>query len=177
MTRTVIRETGWPSLFRAAAVSVWLAIAMSALALDAPKGKVVLTLSGGISESNAKDKTAEFDMEMLAKLPQHSFKTRTPWHDQVREYTGPRLRDVLAAVKADGKVLKAIALNDYQVEIPAEDAAKFDVIVARLADGKPMAVRDKGPLFIMYPFDTTESLQSPLYYSRAAWQLKAIEIQ
>lgn len=40
-----------------------------------------------------------------------------------------------------------------------------------------MAIRDKGPLFIMYPFDTTETLQSPLYYSRAAWQLKAIEIQ
>lgn len=178
MIRTSIRETAWPSLFRAAAVSALLMVAASALALDAPKGKVVLTLSGGITESNAGEgKKAEFDMAMLEKLPQYSFKTRTPWHDQVREYTGPRLRDVLAAVKADGKVLKAIALNDYQVEIPAEDAAKFDVIVARLADGKPMAIRDKGPLFIMYPFDTTEVLQSPLYYSRAAWQLKAIEIQ
>jgi hypothetical protein len=177
MTRTAIREAAWPCRFRAAAVSALLMIASSALALDAPKGKVVLTLSGGIEESNAEGKKAEFDMAMLEKLPQYSFRTRTPWHDQVREYTGPRLRDVLAAVKADGKVLKAIALNDYQVEIPAEDAAKFDVIVARLADGKPMAIRDKGPLFIMYPFDTTEILQSPLYYSRAAWQLKAIEIQ
>lgn len=177
MTRSVIRGTVWSSLLRAAAVSACLAIATSALALESPNGKVVLTVSGGISETNAEGKKAQFDMAMLEKLPQHSFKTRTPWHDQVREYTGPRLRDVLAAVKAEGKVLKAVALNDYQVEIPAEDAAKFDVIVARLVDGKPMAIRDKGPLFIMYPFDTTETLQSPLYYSRAAWQLKAIEIQ
>jgi len=175
MTTPTSRTRVWIPLFRAA-TALWL-VGASALALDAPKGKVVLTLLGGIADSNAAGKKAEFDMAMLAKLPQHSFKTRTPWHDEVREYTGPRLRDLLAAVKADGKVLKAIALNDYQVEIPAEDAAKFDVIVARLADGKPMSIRDKGPLFIMYPFDTKETLQSPLYYSRAAWQLKAIEIQ
>jgi hypothetical protein len=39
-----------------------------------------------------------------------------------------------------------------------------------------MPVRDKGPLFIIYPFDTDASLRSERYYSRAAWQLKSIEI-
>jgi len=145
-------------------------------ALDAPSGKVVLTLTGLISEGNQGNAKAEFDMAMLEKLPQHRVKTRTPWHEEVREYTGPRLRDVLSAVKASGKTIRATALNDYVVEIPWEDIEKYDVIVARLADGKPMTVREKGPLFIMYPFDSSETLQSPLYYGRAAWQLKAIEI-
>jgi hypothetical protein len=146
-------------------------------ALDAPSGKVILTLTGLIGEANQGKTKAEFDMAMLEKLPQHRLKTRTPWHEEVREYTGPRLRDVLAAVKSSGKSIRAIALNDYMVEIPMEDIEKYDVIVARLADGKPMTVREKGPLFIMYPFDSSETLQSPLYYGRAAWQLKAIEIR
>lgn len=154
-----------------------LAMGGPVLALETPSGKVVLTLSGTISGGNRGEARAEFDMAMLEKLPQHRMKTHTPWHEAVREYTGPRLRDVLAAVNAKGKVLKAVALNDYVVEIPFEDAEKYDVIIARLVDGKPMTVREKGPLFIMYPFDSTEGLQSPLYYSRAAWQLKAIEIQ
>lgn len=166
---------GW---FRRGLVPAMLLGAMLAVqALDAPSGKVILTLTGLISEGNQGKTKAEFDMAMLEKLPQHRIKTRTPWHEEVREYTGPRLRDVLAAVKSSGKTIRAVALNDYVVEIPLEDIEKYDVIVARLADGKPMTVREKGPLFIMYPFDSSETLQSPLYYGRAAWQLKAIEIR
>ena len=51
------------------------------------------------------------------------------------------------------------------------------LLLARLLDDKPMAVRDKGPLFIIYPFDQHEELRTALYLSRCAWQLKAIEVQ
>jgi hypothetical protein len=39
-----------------------------------------------------------------------------------------------------------------------------------------MAVRDKGPLFIMYPFDRRPDLRNAVYYSRCVWQLKALDI-
>jgi hypothetical protein len=35
------------------------------------------------------------------------------------------------------------------------DAASTKVIVARLIDDKPMPVREKGPLFVVYPFDSS----------------------
>ena len=41
----------------------------------------------------------------------------------------------------------------------------------------PMSVRDKGPLFIIYPFDESEDLRSERYYSRSAWQLKHLEVE
>ena len=48
-------------------------------------------------------------MKMLESLPQTSFTTATPWWAQPRKFTGPLLRDVLAAsggypfkLKADG---------------------------------------------------------------------------
>ena len=75
-----------------------------------------------------------------------------------------------------GPQLRAVALNDYRVAIPADDAQRFDVLLATQLDDQPMAVRDKGPLFIIYPFDSHATLRNPVYYSRCAWQLKAIEV-
>lgn len=145
------------------------------LALEPPAGKVVLTLSGRISQPN-RDGRAEFDMAMLEQLPQHSFVTQTPWYSKPRKFTGPLLRDVLAAAGTQGSMLRAIALNDYRVDLPVEDTQRHDVLLARLLDDQPMAVRDKGPLFIVYPFDAKSELRNALYYSRSAWQLKTIEV-
>ena len=151
-----------------------------ARALDAPDGTVVLTLSGRVRLPNRQahgEPQADFDMAMLERLPQHSFTTRTPWYSLPRKFTGPLLRDVLAAASAQGQSLRATALNDYRVDIPFEDVQRYDVLLARLLDDKPMSVRDKGPLFIIYPFDANSSLRKALYYTRCAWQLRAIEVQ
>lgn len=145
-------------------------------ALERPKGKVVLSLTGKVSQVNAEGR-ADFDMDMLARLPQSSFTTRTPWDKEPRRFSGPLLRDVLAAAGAQGSRLQAIALNDYRIEIPVEDARLFDVIVARLLDDQPMRVRDRGPLFIIYPFDSKAELRAQRYYARACWQLRSLDVQ
>lgn len=150
-------------------------IAMPAWALQPPSGDVILTISGKIDDVN-RDGTAVFDLEMLQKLPQQTFVTKTPWDKNPTKFTGPLLRDVLSAVKSHGKTLTALALNDYKTTIPAEDAALFDVIVAHRIDDMPISVRTKGPLFIIYPFDSKPELKSSKYYGRSAWQLKSIKI-
>lgn len=147
-----------------------------AQALEAPVGDVVLTLTGQLRSPNAGTE-AHFDMAMLERLPQASFSTRTPWYAQARRFTGPLLRDVLRAAGAHGKLLRARALNDYRVDIPFQDAQRYDIIVARLLDGAPMPVRDRGPLFVIYPFDAQSELRNAIYYSRSAWQLRSIEVQ
>lgn len=144
-------------------------------ALEAPAGPVVLTVRGRVAKPN-QGADAVFDMAMLERLPQTSFDSRTPWYAQARRFTGPLLRDVLAAAGARGRTVRALALNDYRVDIPYEDTQVHDMIVARLLDGRPMAVRDKGPLFILYPFDSKPELRSAVYYARSAWQLKTLEV-
>lgn len=144
--------------------------------LEPPAGPPVLTLSGRIGLTN-RPGAAAFDQAMLERLPQTTVQTLTPWYPQSRRFTGPLLRDLLAAVGAQGRQLRLLALNDYQVEIPLEDAQRFDVVVTRLLDGKPMTVREKGPLFIMYPFDDVPALRNSVYYSRCVWQLQRIEVQ
>lgn len=148
----------------------------SAQGLEQPKGRVVLTLSGKIGEGN-KGNDAVFDMAMLETLPQHSFTTRTPWYDRPVKFTGPLLSDLLALIKAQGTTISASAINDYTIRIPVADAKAHGIIVARLLDDQPMAVRDKGPLFVIYPFDSKAELRSSTYYERSIWQLKRMSIE
>jgi hypothetical protein len=40
-----------------------------------------------------------------------------------------------------------------------------------------MAVRDKGPLFIIYPYDSDPQLQNQTYYTRSAWQVAKLIVE
>ena len=145
------------------------AMASHVLAQAAPAGPVVLTVS-------SKQSRTDFDMARLERLPQRSISTETPWYSAARTFSGPLLREVLAAANATGSSARLVALNDYRVEMPLADAQRYDVILARLLDGKPMSVREKGPLFVMYPFDSQPQLRNAVYFSRCIWQLRSIEV-
>jgi hypothetical protein len=155
---------------------VALAHAPLAWALDAPKDKVVLTITGKVGAPN-KGPAAVFDMPMLQKLPQRTFTTQTPWEPKPTTFTGPLLRDVLAAAQASGTTLEATALNDYKITFPLSDAKDFDVVIAVKMNGEDIPVRTKGPLFIVYPFDSKPELKAAKYYERSIWQLKSLTAQ
>ena len=159
-------------------LGAWLCLQGSrpAWAQATAKGKVLLTISGRLDRANAAGR-ADFDLAMLDALPQHSYVTGTPWFKQPRKFSGPLLRDLLAAVGGRGETLVAVALNDYKVEIPIDDVRRYPVMLATRLDDEPMRVRDKGPLFIIYPFDANADLRSERYYSRAAWQLRHLELR
>jgi hypothetical protein len=39
-----------------------------------------------------------------------------------------------------------------------------------------MSVRDKGPLWLVYPYDSAAKYQSEVVFSRSIWQLNRLEI-
>lgn len=155
------------------AVAAVLLMAIGKVSATGPERLLTISTEGTAS----KQRTVHFDRAALEALPQRTFRTNSPWTKQPRAYTGPLLRDVLAAAGAQGTQLHALALNEYQVEIPFDDARRFDVIVAHRIDGKPIPVRKLGPLFVIYPFDETAELRSPRYYERSIWQLKSIAVR
>lgn len=147
----------------------------AAAALPKPTGDVVLTVSGAITTTNA-DGSALFDRALLDSLPQHSFTTSTIWTEGPNTYTGILLKDLLAAVGATGATVKATALNDYQISFPATEIAGDAPLVAYLTDGEPMSVRDKGPLWLIFPFDTNADYRTEETYARSIWQMDRIEV-
>ncbi len=163
------------AIFLATAAAAALLLTSPASALDVPKDGVVLTVMGAIDDTNATDR-AEFDMPMLKALEGRSGSMETPWTEGTTRFDGPLLRSVLEAVGAHGRTLRITALNDYSAEVPIGDATDFDTILAITMNGKPMSIRDKGPIFMIYPFDSNPELYNEKYFSRSVWQIKSIEV-
>ncbi|MBL0566345.1 molybdopterin-dependent oxidoreductase [Aeromonas veronii] len=121
------------------------------------KGEVVLT-------------RAEFEA-----LPQTEVKTQTPWTEGDHTYRGVLLRDLVKIYGLKSEEVKAVAINDYWAAVPLEDGDKYAVLLAEKQDGKALTLRNKGPLWIIYPLSDHPELNKELYYSRMVWQLTAIE--
>lgn len=141
-----------------------------------PQGAVVLTISGAIGNSN-KDGAAELDFAMLEALPRVQIQTATPWTEGVQTFEGVALADLMAFVSASGTTIFATAINDYMVEIPMSDAAVGRALVALSLNGQPMSIREKGPLWIVYPYDSSDNFKSEVIYSRSIWQLNRLEVR
>jgi len=151
------------------------AAAARADSLPAPQGDVILTVSGAITNTND-DGTARFDMALLDSLPQHSFATSTIWTEGVDTYEGVLLADLLDALGATGPNLLAKALNDYEISFPVADATAEGPLLAYRANGKPMSVREKGPIWMIFPYDDVEAFRTEQTYARSIWQLDRIVI-
>ncbi|RDW12453.1 molybdopterin-dependent oxidoreductase [Paracoccus thiocyanatus] len=117
----------------------------------------------------------------IAALPWRRIATRTRWTEGVQVFRGPLLRDVLTSgglTQSDlaGRNLLMKALNDFGTVVPADDAWSYDPVLAREMNGKPMRVRDKGPLWLVYPRDQRPELQSAVRDERWIWQLFEITV-
>ncbi len=167
--RTILR---WTAAFAAtAAVGPWRAGTANAGQLGKPTGDVVLTIDGAIGQANA-DGRADFDMAMLLAMPAAKISTTTQWTDGVTEFEGVLLKDVFAVVAASGKSIKATALNDYIADLDVETLVNSGAILAYRVNGADISVRDKGPLWIMFPFDENPQLKAETIYSQSVWQLR-----
>lgn len=142
--------------------------------LDEPKGEVVLTISGQIAKTNGGG-SARFDMAMLEAFPKHEFTTSSPWLGKSR-FEGVKLSVLLEAVGSTGETIDAVAINDYAVSIPIEDAVKQDALLAYKVDGAYLPVRMKGPLWIVFDYDGNPSVNNEVYFTRSIWQLKSMKI-
>lgn len=162
------------SIVHAIALVAVSTVPLLADTLADPEGEVVLTVSGLIEATNS-DVGAQFDLAMLEALDSTTIETSTIWTEGTHVFTGVPLAVLVEALGAEGTNLRATAINDYAVDIPLSDAVQAGPIVAYKMDGNVMSVRDKGPLWIIYPYDSNADYRSEVIYSRSIWQLDRIE--
>ena len=157
----------WPRWF----IAIWLILVPLGLgSMVARADEPILTITGPAG-------TVDMDVAAVAAIPTHETTTDTPWTDGTPVWSGPLLRDMFAKVGITAKdTVKVTALNDYAVTMPAADAFSIDVILATKRDGKVLSVRDKGPLFIIYPFAKNDALRTELIYGRSVWQVRRIDL-
>lgn len=164
----------------------WLALPLLALVsilpaqaevapLPKPAEATVLTVTGAIAATNAEG-TALFDLPMLQAIDVTGFTTSTTWTTGDVAFEGVSLRGLLDRLGVTSGTLKMYAVNDYMVEVPVSDAVEGGPILAYAQNGKTMSVRDKGPLWLVYPFDLNPDYRTEVIYSRSIWQLVRIEV-
>ncbi|WP_094023513.1 molybdopterin-dependent oxidoreductase [Maliponia aquimaris] len=143
--------------------------------LPQPQGTVLLTVTGDITNTNG-DGAARLDIDMLRAIGETSFETDTIWTAEPATYTGVELDDLLAYVGATGSQVDARAINDYAVVVPASDGVDGGPVVAYEMNGQPMSRRDKGPLWLIYPYASSSSYRTEVIYARSIWQLDRMHV-
>lgn len=114
------------------------------------------------------------DRDALAALPQTEFTTHTIWTDGPQRFTGVSLSALLARYGIVVERLDLVAVNDYTVTLPAEGIGPVYPVIAHSRNGTPMSLRDKGPYWLVYDYDSDPAFQRETVYMRSIWQLERI---
>ena len=146
------------------------------LPLPEPEGRVILEVRGNVGVTN-REGTAAFDLHMLESLGMTTLATTTPWTDGVIAFEGVLMADLLDAVHGTGDSVVARALNDYEIRIPLSDFRTWPVLLALKVDGEYLRIRDKGPMWIIYPRDDYSELDTDDTMDKSIWQLKHLIIE
>ncbi len=159
------------------AVLSWFPTA-EAYALDSPQGRVVLTVRGNIENTNSKI-GAQFDLSMLDKLPQKTIKTSTRWTSGVQVFEGVPVVELLRHLGAGGDKIEAIALDGYVTPLlKMDDLRKYGVILATKKNGEYLKVREKGPIWMIYPVDDFPELKNDLTTQyKLIWHLRTLVVK
>ncbi len=151
----------------------WLyLLASSAFASGLPAGTdpVLLTVAVG-------EELREYSLADLQALGTGILETWTPWTERKHVYGGIPLRLLVqdAGLPPDAFV-RLRALNGYHVTRPLGGLLEADAFLAFRCDGKLMAVRNKGPVWLLFPFSAQPHLNERDYRMAAVWMLSEITV-
>jgi hypothetical protein len=149
------------------------AAALAAFAMTQPAAAedVILTIQGDVADG-AHDFT---DADLMA-LPQITVETSTIWTEGVLTFSGPSLASLLDEIGAGDGDITLVAINDYVVEMPRDVIEAEAPIIAARIDGEPFSVRNKGPLWVIFPYDSDERFRAESVYAYSVWQLSGITV-
>jgi hypothetical protein len=137
---------------------------------------VILSVTGAISGAEGSGRI-DFDLNALEQLGLTKLKTWTPWTEGDVEFEGVWARRLMQAVGAQGTEVEARALNDYEEVIPIDDFHRYDVLLALRMNGQLMRTRDKGPIWIVYPWSDHPELDDFATREKSVWQLNALHVR
>lgn len=144
-------------------------------ALRPPEGEILLRVRGVAPHLQNQRDAAAFDLEMLQDLGVSSFTTKSPWASAAQTFRGTPLVALLQRLGIHDGELVARASNDFIATIPVSDAVPDGPLIAWEVDDKRLTLRNRGPLWLIYPFDSDPRWKFERIYSSSVWQLRSLE--
>jgi hypothetical protein len=118
----------------------------------------------------------ELELSDMDQMEQIEFSTGTIWTDEKNSFSGVSLRALLEKLGADGTRLRLVALNDYSIEMPIVELEEKAPIIATRMNNETMTIRDKGPYWVVYPYDASPKYRTETHYAWSVWQLRRLEV-
>lgn len=139
----------------------------------APRTRPILQVGGRIGMGEG----TQFDLAGLEALGRADLVTRTAWTGNApRRFAGIPLARLLDHVGAQGQVLRAVALNDYAITAPVAELRQHGAFLATREEDEPLRIRDRGPVWMIFPWSQRPELDVALVRERSIWQLRAITL-
>lgn len=119
-----------------------------------------------------------FSLADLRSMEQRTIRTGNDFVDGIAEFRGPEafaLIDLIGRAGADR--VRMTAWNDYSVEFGLEEIERYRPVLALSVNGRQLTMRDRGPVWLMFPVDEHDELQDPSFNNKMIWQLRTIELR
>jgi hypothetical protein len=141
--------------------------------LPAPKGEVVLTVTGAIGAHN-KGRRLELDLASLERMRRVRLEAAEPFLKRRVMFEGVLLSDLLevAGVADSATRVSLTALDDYKVDFKVADVRSSQMLLATKADGKHMPVDRSGPIRIVFPDSSTLGRNPDLWI----WSVSSMKV-
>ncbi|MCP5169596.1 MAG: hypothetical protein H6999_07555 [Hahellaceae bacterium] len=149
--------------------SVWMGLTVLLLMGGAPRAMAERPV---VSVALVSGETLRVSREQIDALPQHLVDSSQAGREG--RFRGPLVRDFLAWAGVKSSEIEITAFDDYVVQIPRTLWEDYDSIFATVRNDEVMRIRDKGPLWLIFPWDTRPELRDERYYNLSIWQIKMI---
>ena len=96
-----------------------------------------MTVSGNLARTTDGE-IAQLDWALLEGIGFQSVSTSSPWYDDIRTFEGVPAKSLMEFLGVEAQEAVAIALNEYQANIPTRDFLDKNVLLALMIDGEPL---------------------------------------
>lgn len=133
-------------------------------------------LAGGtLTMTKSDGEVVKVSMNKLMAMPATEIYTSTPWTDGVQKFKGVPFDALFEAYGISSDIVRVSALNDYNVMVPASVLREDGAILAYHLNDAEMSVREKGPFWVIFPYDADVRFQTDTYWSYSVWQVKSVD--
>jgi len=133
-------------------------------------GPSVLKVTGSIENKNSGDAyvfdEAAFEKQSVDRTMDDA------WMGNGLNYRGILLSDIVKTVKpaSGATTITVICTDKKQIDVPIEDANKWEILMAHYQDGKIIPEKNGGPVKIVFPADARTK------YTDEMWMWYVIEL-
>ncbi|MBE71321.1 MAG: hypothetical protein CMO07_11485 [Thalassospira sp.] len=130
---------------------------------------------GTLSMTRVDGETVHVSLEELMKLQATEISTSTQWTDGVQKFRGVAFDTLFDTYGLKAETVRVSALNDYNVMVPADVLRNDGAILAYHLNDAEMSVREKGPFWVIFPYDADARFQTDTYWAYSVWQVKSVD--